>query len=375
MDRPYDVIVLGLGGMGSAALSQLARRGQRVLGIEQFPLVHERGSSHGQTRIIRTAYYEDPCYVPLLRRAFALWHDLEQRTGRHLLTRCDCLTLGPDDGELLTGVRTAARDHSLALHELGANVPERYPAFHLPPGMQGAYETEAGYLYVEDCVRAHLDDARTHGASIHAEEPVLGWEANASGVTVRTALGEYHAERLIITAGAWATRLLADLGVPFSVMRQTLLWFPPKHPERFRRDRFPIFIAETDAGAFYGLPMIDPRGVKVARHYGAPELSGPESVDWTVYPEDETPVRAFLDRVFPGEFGPCFAGQVCMYTLTPDRHFVIDRHPAHERVVAAAGFSGHGFKFASVVGEILADLVLEGKTAWPIDPFRATRFA
>ena len=372
----YDAIVLGLGGMGSAALFELARRGRRVLGLEQYPLVHARGSSHGHTRIIRTAYYEHPGYVPLVRRAFERWHELEQLTGRHLLTGCGCLTLGPADGELVTGVRAAAREHGLAVAELTAEeVCRAYPAVRVPDSMCGLLETEAGFLYVEECVRAHLDAAAHRGAVVRAEEAVVAWTPRGDTVEVRTTSGVYHAARLVVTAGAWATRLLADIGVPLSVMRQTLLWFAPPDPAVFRRDRFPVFIADTPAGAFYGLPMIDPRGVKLARHYGAPELPSPDGVDWAVTDADEAPVRQFGDTYLPGTLGRRTDGQVCLYTLTPDRHFVLDRHPGHATVAVAAGFSGHGFKFAPAVGEVLADLAEAGRTAHPIEMFRASRFA
>jgi sarcosine oxidase len=248
-----------------------------------------------------------------------------------------------------------------------------------PDDYAGAIETEAGFLYVEECVRAHLDTAAALGATVRAEEPVIDWRAGeptvlGDSVTVRTAAGTYHAAKLVVTAGAWATRLLADIGVPLSVMRQTLLWFAPHDSAQFRRDRFPIFIADTPQGAFYGLPMIDPRGVKLARHYGQPELPSPDGVSWDVTAADETPVRAFLDAYLPGQFGRRTHGEACMYTLSPDRHFVIDRHPRHPNVAVAAGFSGHGFKFASVVGEILADLALRGETDLPIGLFRASRF-
>lgn len=372
----YDVIALGLGGMGSAALFELARRGRRVLGLEQFPLVHARGSSHGHTRIIRTAYYEHPNYVPLVRRAFERWYELEQLTGRHLLTACPCLTVGPKDGELIRGVRSADEEHELEVCDFTREQLESfYPPFRLSAGDIGLAEYGSGFLYVEECVRAHLDAAKTCGAVIRAEEAVTGWAASGDSVEVRTTAGVYHAAKLVVTAGAWATHLLRDVGVPLAVMRQAILWFEPRDPAPFRRDRFPIFICDTPGGAFYGLPMIDPRGIKVARHYGAPELPSPDQVTWGVTDADETPVRAFLDAYLPGQFGRRADGQVCMYTLTPDRHFVIDVHPKFANVAVAAGFSGHGFKFASVVGEILADLADRGRTGHPIGMFRAGRFA
>jgi sarcosine oxidase len=364
----YDAIVIGCGGMGSAALFELARRGRRVLGLEQFPAVHERGSSHGHTRVIRTAYYEHSDYVPILRRTWERWYELEQLAGKPLLVETGCLSIGPADGELVAGVRAAARRHGLALEA-------RDPApFRVPDGFDSVYEAKAGYLMVEECVRAHLERAVALGAELRTEEPVREWSADGDAVVVRTDRDTYRGAKLVVTAGAWATRLLADLGVPLTVMRQTMLWFEPKEPERFRRDRFPVFLYESPRGAFYGMPMIDARGVKVARHYGAPELPSPDGVDWTTSDADEAPVREFLSESVGAAIGRCTTRQACQYTLTPDRHFVIDRHPANANVAVAAGFSGHGFKFAPVVGEILADLTESGTTRWPIGFLRATRF-
>lgn len=360
----YDAIVLGLGGMGSAALFELARRDRRVLGLERFPAVHDRGSSHGHTRVIRTAYYEHPDYVPILRRAWDRWYDLEQRLGRHLLTECGCLSIGPKDGELVRGVKDSAARHGLKLEKRSTE------PFRFPDGYETVYETQAGFLFVEECVRAHLDAAVAAGAEMRTEETVLDWRAEGNGIAVRTNRDTYRSAKLVVAAGGWAAELLADIGLSLTVMRQVMLWFEPREPERFRRDRFPVFLFESERGAFYGLPMIDGRGMKVARHYGAPELASPDEVDWSTTAEDERATREFLSEFVDAEFVRCTTRQVCQYTLTPDRHFVLDRHPANPNVVLAAGFSGHGFKFASVVGEILADLAETGTTPQPIGLFR-----
>jgi sarcosine oxidase len=370
----YDIIILGVGGMGAAAAAELARRGRRVLGLEQLRPAHDRGSSHGHTRVIRTAYYEHPAYVPLARRAFARWYELEQRTGKHLLSAGGCLSLGRPGGDLIEGVRRAAREHALATEELDpAALRRRFPLFRFDDSYVGVLEQDAGFLYVEECVRAGIAAAAAHGATLRWDEPVQSWQAGPGGVTVRTEHATYSADRLIITAGAWATRLLGDLGARLRVMRQVLLWFAPADPRPFARDQFPIYLADTPEGCFYGLPAIDPRGHKIARHYGAPELPGPEGVDRTVTDADEAPVRAFLRRHLPAADGPRRDATVCMYTLSPDRHFVIDLHPEHPNVAVATGFSGHGFKFASVVGEILADLAETGRTELPVELFRISR--
>jgi sarcosine oxidase len=370
-----DVIVVGLGGMGTAAAWRLAQRGLRVLGLEQFALGHDQGSSHGHTRIIRQAYYEHPAYVPLVRRAYEGWYELEQARGEHLLTTCPCLTLGPPDSELVQGVQRSAGEHGLPIEDLTADeVQRRYPAFDVADkgDVVGVLEHTAGFLYVDRCVRALADEARRLGGQLRENEAVVGWERRGGAVVVRTTAGEYAAPRLVLTAGPWAARMLGDVGSSLRVMRQVVLWHEAARPELFRRDRFPIFIAQTAGGYFYGLPALDPRGVKVARHYGAAELPGPEGVAREVTEEDRAPVRAFLRQYLPGA-GESRHGSVCLYTLTPDRHFLIDRHPEAEGVGLAAGFSGHGFKFAPVVGEMLADLAVQGGTPWPIDLFRLAR--
>jgi sarcosine oxidase len=375
MNGNFDAIVLGVGGMGSAACFELARRGMRVLGLEQYPLVHERGSSHGQTRIIRTAYAEHPDYVPLAKRAFERWYELERITGRHLLTECPCLNAGVPGSELVEGVRRSVREHGLAAEELtGDEIGRRFPAFRLPPEFSGVVEEAAGFLYVEECVRAHIVTAVSLGAVIRAEEPVRVWKAVGNGVEVTTDLGTYSAAKLVITAGAWATKLLSDIGVPLAVMRQVLLWFDTaERTELFQRNHFPVFIADVPGGPIYGLPAIDSFGLKVARHYNAPELPGPDGVDWVATLADQVPVRPLLDEYLPG-LGLCTKGQVCMYTVTPDKHFVIDLHPDYPQVSVACGFSGHGFKFAAIVGELLADLAERGTTRYQIGLFSAKRF-
>ncbi len=375
MSGNFDVIVLGVGGMGSATCLELARRGRRVLGLEQFPLVHSQGSSHGHTRIIRTAYAEHPGYVPLVKRAFERWYELEQLTGRHLLTECPCLNVGPPESDHVKGVRASVREHQLAAEELtSSEITQRFPAFTFPAEYVGILEQAAGFLYVEDCVRANIDIALSLGAEIHGEETVTGWEAIGNGVRVTTNRGTYHAAKLVITAGAWATRLLADIGVRLFVMRQTLLWFDvgSRHAE-FRRDRFPLFIGETARGMFYGFPAIDSFGMKIAQHYSAPELPNPDGVNWNIIENDIAAMQPMLDEYIPG-IGSFTKGQVCMYTVSPDHHFVIDIHPLHPQVSVACGFSGHGFKFASAVGEVMADLAETGTTRHGIAMFSAKRF-
>jgi sarcosine oxidase len=374
-DGTFDVIVAGVAGMGSAAACELARRGRRVLALEQFAVGHNQGSSHGHTRIIRQAYYEHPDYVPLVRRAFERWYDLEQRQGIHLLTSCGCLSIGRADSELIVGVRRSAREHSLPIEDLSsADLRRRFPQFRFGEEFVAVLENTAGFLYVEECVRAHVREARRHGADCRENEPLRSWQATGSGVEVRTDRGRYAAAKLVLTAGPWARQLLAARGVPLTVMRQVPMWFGTNSYAAFRRDVFPLYIADTPEGYFYGFPALDGNGAKVAQHYGAPELTDPAAINREASPRDEEPLRKFLRAHLPDVVGPCNKSAVCVYTLTPDRHFVIDLHPDHRNVAVAAGFSGHGFKFASVVGEILADLADAGRTDLPIFLFRADRF-
>jgi len=371
----YDVIILGVGGMGSAAAFELSRRGRRVLGLEQFDLGHNRGSSHGQTRVIRKAYSDHPAYVVLLHRAYERWFDLEQRSRRSLFSVCGCLTLGQPHGDRVEGVLRSAQEHNLPVERLTAvEVRHRFPAFRIEDDFVGVLEPEAGFLRVEDCVLAYADEARRLGAELRTHETVLSWEATGSGVVVRTAGGSFAAERLLITAGAWAGPILAQLRLPLTVRRMVLSWHATTNDALFRQDCFPVYRAQVPEGIFYGFPVIDGAGHKVARSDSGTDIGGPADVNRTLSPADEAECRPFLDQYLPAVAGPVRGCSACMYTMTPDRNFILDRHPHHPNVVIAAGFSGHGFKFASVVSEILADLAETGRSQLPIDLFRIGRF-
>jgi sarcosine oxidase len=372
----FDVIVIGVGGMGSATACELARRGRRVLALEQFALGHDRGSSHGHSRIIRKAYFEHPDYVPLVCRAFERWYDLEQRQGVHLLTESPCLSIGRADSTMIAGVRASSEQHGLGVENLtAADLRSRFPTFCFDEEYVGVLERSAGFLYVEECVRAYAREAIRLGAELHNEEPVLSWKANEREVVVETAKGKYVAARLLLTAGPWAGQLLHRWGANLRLMRQVLMWFGTRDDRAFRRDVFPLYITDTPRGHFYGFPMLNSDGVKVAQHYGAPELNHPEEINRQITNDDEETLRGFLRQHIPAVDGPRHRAATCIYTLTPDRHFVIDRHPDHANVALAAGFSGHGFKFASVVGEILADLADNGRTELPVGMFRINRFS
>ncbi len=382
MSLTYDVIILGLGGMGSAAAYHLARRGRRVLGLERYTAAHDQGSSHGQSRIIRQAYFEDPAYVPLLLRAYELWESLARETGRDLLTITGGLMIGAPDSAVVSGSLRSAQEHGLPHEVLDATeLRRRYPPFTPAPNLVALSEARAGFLRPEDCVRAHLDGAAQHGADLRFETPVLAWDAAPSGdgVRVRTDRGVYEAGRLVIAPGAWAPQLLADLGLPLRVERRVMAWFDPVGGVApFAVGHFPIYIWQTEDGvSFYGFPAHDgPRGgVKVAFH-NLPWTDAsctPDTVDRAVHPDEIERLRATLRPRLPSLSGPLLAAKTCLYTLTPDEHFVITAHPAQPQVALAAGFSGHGFKFASVVGEILADLATTGATRHPIQLFGLQR--
>ena len=478
-----DAIVVGLGAVGAATLYQLARRGARVLGIDRFAPPHALGSSHGRSRIIREAYFESPLYVPLVRRAYELWGELEAASGTTILRQTGGLMLGPPDGAVVAGALASARQHALPYEELSAaEVVRRFPGFRptvdmvgvwepragwlaperaiaahlalaarhgaelrttepvlrwragggggggggvevttaygtyaarrlvlaagawtrallgpaldLPheildaaevhrrvPGMRvtsdmvGVWEPRAGFLVPEAAIAAHLALAAEHGAELHADEPVLAWEPAGEGVLVTTARGTYRARRLVLAAGAWMPALLGGSAPPLAVERVVQHWFRPARPtDLYAPSRFPVFIGEYAPGlAWYGFPDVGD-GVKAALHHQG-EAADPDTVRRSVAPEEVAYVRALLRAFMPDADGPCVDSTVCMYTNTPDEHFVIDTHPAHPQVVVASACSGHGFKFSSAVGELLADLALGTAPAFDLAPFRLGRFS
>ena len=378
MERRFDTIVIGLGGMGSATAYHLARRGQRVLGLEQFGPLHEQGSSHGLTRIIRLAYHEHPSYVPLLRRSYELWHELERTAGEDLLITTGSLEGGPGDGETFRGALEAAELHDLPHQVLdAAELRARYPAYAgFDPSTRVVFQPDGGFLLAERTVRAHLDAAAAAGADLRFETPVRSWEATASGgVRVKTDAGVHEADRLVICAGAWAARLvpaLTDLAAP---ERQVLAWLTPRRPELFTPDRFPVFLLDVDEGSYYGFPTYDGHGFKFGWYHHFREPIDPADPDRSTRPADEAALRAFAERYFPDGAGPTELLKACIFTNSPDEHFLIDRLPEAPQVSVAAGFSGHGYKFCSVVGEIMADLAIDGSTRHDIGLFRLDRFA
>jgi sarcosine oxidase len=374
----FDVIVIGLGGMGSAAAYHLAARGRRVLGLERFGPAHDRGSSHGDSRITRQAYFEDPAYVPLLLRAHELWAALARDSGRDVITLTGGLMIGPPTSTTVAGSRRSAEEWGLPHEVLGsADIRRRFPTLAPGPDDIALYEANAGFVRPEETVRAHLDLAGRQGADLRFHEPVRHWEASGDGVRVVTDGGTYTAGHLVVCPGAWAPDLLADLDVTFTIERQVLYWFAPAGGVGpFRPDRHPIYVWEDAAGTqLYGFPAIDgpDDGAKVAFFRGGRTCTA-DTIDRVVADFETEGMAAHLRGRIPDLPHRFLRALTCMYTNTADEHFVIAPHPAHERVTVACGFSGHGFKFVPVVGEILADLATTGSTRHPIALFDPGRF-
>ena len=372
MAERYDAVVVGVGGMGSAALYHLARRGQRVLGIERFDVLHEHGSSHGYTRIIRLAYFEHSDYVPLVRRAYELWHELEEEAGERLLT----VTGIVEGGEKITdGVLRACADHDLE-HEVlsGAEVGRRFPAYRLPAELEVVYQADGGFVVPERCIVSHVGGALSRGAELRARERVLEWEETGSGVRVRTDRGVVEADRLVLTAGAWSQDVARLPAGSVRGVRQALAWLQPTRPELFAPERMPVFNLVLEGEHFYGFPVHGIPGFKLGRYERQGESGDPDAISREPTLADEAPLRAFAESYFPDGAGPTVALKTCLFEPSPDEHFIVDRHPDAPSVVVAAGFSGHGFKFCPVIGEILADLALDGSTRHDIDLFRLDRF-
>ena len=371
-----DVIVLGLGGMGSAAAYHLARRGRRVLGLEQFDPVHDRGSSHGETRMIRECYSEHPSYVPLVQRAYENWRQLERDSGLEgILTITGGLYVGAPDSEIIAGARRSATEHGLRHEILDADeIRRRYPELRPDAADVGFFDFNTGFLRCETAVKAHLDGAARHGAELRFRERIVEWSADERSVRVRTERGRYEAGHLIVAAGAWGPATARLPTVSLRPERRVLYWVQPGGGvDPFRLGRFPCFTWDLEGNDFlYGFPSVDGTTVKVAfMHAGGP--CDPDTVDRTVSPEEMERIRAALRRHMPAMDGPVATAKTCMYTLTPDQHFVIGLHPEYSRVTLTLGFSGHGFKFASVVGEIAADLAEHGATRHPIALFDPRR--
>ena len=376
VNRSYDVIVVGLGAMGSAALAECAARGLRALGLDRWAPPHTHGSSHGRSRIIREAYFEDPCYVPLVQRAYQRWDELGREVGRILWRRTGGLMIGPPGGTLVAGAIRSAEVHGLPHERMAAaEVRARYPTLRLADDTVAVWEPRAGVLDPEACVAAHLERARAGGAEIRVGEAASAWRPDGDGVAVGTAAGRFHATRLVLAAGAWTGSLVPELRSALTVTRQVLFWFEPAvDAQAFAPERFPIFIWEDEPGRFfYGFPDLGD-GVKVARHQEG-EPTDPNRVRREVSKAEVGAMRTVVARCLPEAGGRLRDTAVCLYTNTPDQHFIVDRHPEHAQVLIASPCSGHGFKFASALGEVLADLVQGSAPRFDLEPFRMGRLS
>jgi sarcosine oxidase len=373
--QTYDVIVIGAGGMGSAALYHLAKRGVKVLGLDRFPPGHDRGSSHGRTRVIRQAYFEQADYVPLLLRAYELWAELGQHCGLKLYYETGLLEVGLPAGQVVPGVKRAARQHRLEIEELSpTEARKRFPAFRIPNDYEAVFERRAGYLEVENCVRAHAEAAQQLGAELQCDGAVRDWNAVRNEVVVHTDRAEFRAQKLVIAAGAWSGLLLESLEIPLVVRRKPVFWYPGDDDSLKAENGCPVYLFELPDGVFYGIPQIDDWGFKVAEHTGGELVANPLNFDRTLRVADQTRVEAFLSQFIPSVGRPLIRHSVCLYTMSPDENFIVDTHPRYPQVCFAAGLSGHGFKFTCVLGEALADLALNGRTDLPIGFLNCRRF-
>lgn len=372
----FDVAVAGLGGMGSAVAAHCAARGASVIGVDQFGPAHDFGASHGKSRMIRQAYFEDPAYVPLVLRAYELWRKLERETGEELLRLTGVLSIGPADSDIISGTLRAADRHDLLVKAWSKEkVQARYPTLQLQPDEIALFEADGGVLDPERSVRAHLKAARCAGAELRFETEMKGWEITDKGVEIRLNDGSaIRARSLVLCLGPWFQETLASLGIPLRVQRNVQAWFAPA-TNAYDGGRFPAFLLNRTGlpAPLYGFPDFGD-GVKAAFH-GLGELTAASEMNREIdLARDVEPLARAMEQWMPRSTQKFLAAKPCLYSLTPDGHFVIDRHPAHHNVILCGGFSGHGFKFAPVVGEIGAELALEAGSRHQIEFLSLSRF-
>jgi sarcosine oxidase len=361
--------------MGSAAACHLARRGLSVRAIEQFTPGHDRGSSHGLSRIIRLAYFEHPSYVPLLRRAFELWRWLERESGERLLQVTGAIDAGEAGSRVIEGSLASCREHGLPHEELGADeLRARYPAFHLPRGMRAVLQPDGGFLEPERCIQAHATLAIRHGAEVDVGRRVLGWTRTGDGVVVHLPDEDLRARQLVLCAGPWMSSLAPSLRPLLRPERQVVAWFGIRPGGRFTPDEFPVFVLDTGFGVFYGFPESGIPGFKIGRYHHRNEAADPDRPQRDVDDADIAVLRDCVREIFPDADGPVLRSSTCMFTNTPDEHFLVDRLTDAPEVLVVSACSGHGFKFCSVMGEIVADLITRDETSHDISLFRAARF-
>lgn len=364
----FDCIVIGFGGVGSAALRYAALNGWKVLGIDRFGPAHNRGSSHGQTRVIRKSYFEHPNYVPLLQDAYGMWDELNKRHRtapevKELLTQCGVLQVGPADGTVVNGVLNSAQEHGLKVEQFSADdVHKRLPILKVPEGHVGVFEPGGGFLRVELCVAAMIKQALAAGATIESGVCIDQWSVDATGaVHVKSEQGSWSADRMIVCAGAWTNEILGDVRLPLKLLAKQQHWYQLDRVEQKLVNQFPCFLFEqNDGSCFYGTPELDTLGMKVCEHSGGQPINSPGQLDQSIDPDQQARVEAYLDQHFHFTKKRLVHHSMCMYTMTPSEHFILDTHPDHSQIAYAAGLSGHGFKFAPVLGKRLVDM-LSGK--------------
>ena len=372
-----DVIVIGGGAMGSATAYELIKRGAKTRLFEQYMMGHDLGSSHGYSRIIRRDYYEAPDYVPLVDRAYELWRETEETLGDKLLFITGIVGMGLPGGEYLTGSALSCKLHAIPHERMSAaETRKRFPQFNPPDHFQAVFQKDGGILAIERCILTYRTLSRKKGGLIHEDEEVLAIvpENGGKSFRVKTRKGEYTAEKVVVCAGPWASRLLKDLKLPLEVERQTLGFYIPPEREIFELGRMPVFFFDFGDSNYYGFPFFGVDCVKVARHHGGKLNVVPETVERNFTDDDNQQLVRFLKEYMPRAAGPMRMGKVCLYTNTPDHHFILDHHPEYKNMSIATGFSGHGFKFASAVGEVMAELALKGTSKLKIDFFSMKRF-
>lgn len=373
----FDVIVVGVGAMGAATCWQLARKGKRVLGIDRFDIPNAMGSSHGVNRIIRLAYFEHPLYVPILRRAYELWRETETLAGEQLLWITGSLDAGAADSAIVLGSLESCRQHGLA-HELlsAAEVSARFPGYALPNGFMAVHQPDGGFVASERAIVAAASLALSAGAVLRGQEAVRAIErVPGGGVRVETDKGRYEAGQVVVAAGAWIGALVPSLARIAVPERQALGWFQPKVPEKFALGRFPVSNLKSDIGHFYQFPVFGVPGFKIGLYHHLREQGAPEMLSRDVTAADERALRQALEAFFPDADGELLALRTCMFTNTPDEHFILDRLPDFEEVIVASPCSGHGFKFSSAIGEILATMAQGQPSPFDLSPFALSRFA
>ncbi len=383
MNKSFDVIVLGVGSMGSSTCYYLASRGYKVLGLEQFDIPHDQGSHAGQSRIIRKAYFEHPDYVPLLERAYENWKEIEGKTDSQIYFPTGLLYAGKPGDVLIKGVRESAEKYRLNVESLSkSDIKNRFPQFQIPEGYEVLFEPDAGFVTPERAILLFVEQAIQNGAEIHTKEKTTSWKKEGDLITVITDKNTYTCKKLVITAGAWAGNLIPKFSSQLKVTRQVIAWVNPKERKPFELGKFPCWMIDdhTQEGMYYGFPVLPvakfgaPIGLKVALHHPG-LVSNPDAVNRIPSKEDETHLVEALHKYLPQGYESTHVLKTCLYTNTPDENFILDFLPSYDQqVVVAAGFSGHGFKFVSVVGEIMADLAMKGKTELPIGFLNAQRF-